>query len=160
MATNYLFHSSLEHNLNQLLSPVEKSEIDFTARLKTSSLIEDLNELSISTKGLELQNLAIADYFSALGWLYVAEGSMLGGKYIYQILSRNEEVGSKSSFHFHKIYGAETGKMWKSFRNLVEQECKTEKAQLLFTDGVKKAYDFFEVSFFEAQTALNIEETV
>ena len=55
----------------------------------------------------------------AIGALYVLEGSTLGGRIIAGMISR--QLDSLESLSFFNGYGAETGQMWQSFKDFLNQ---------------------------------------
>lgn len=95
-------------------------------------LVNDLLETSSRRKLYSIQkDLAylhgqpVAQYFSisdkeltqaeALGYLYVIEGSTLGGRVIIKHLQKYLPVNEQDGALFFAGYGADTGKQWSSF---------------------------------------------
>ncbi|MFO1243361.1 MAG: biliverdin-producing heme oxygenase [Rickettsiales bacterium] len=61
-------------------------------------------------------------YNQLLGYLYVKQGSMLGGRVITKNLSSVLAMKEKEDNHFFAGYGNETGKYWKIFLSQLECE--------------------------------------
>ena len=63
----------------------------------------------------------------ALGFLYVLEGSTLGGQVIRkQILKRGQRLDGVS---FLDPYGAQTGRRWQGFLAVLDRECPPERPE-------------------------------
>jgi heme oxygenase len=100
---------------------LQHSIADIEERRKTHLLVSDLNRLGIDEAGIA----AIPDYFfaeayhsypAALGGMYVLEGSILGGAFIYKHLQATlgvEAIAGKAKYF--TAYGTETGSRWKGF---------------------------------------------
>lgn len=162
LSTNYIFHSNLEQNSSIFLSLEGREEqikkINFTNRIKKVSLEIELQKLlseSVFRKVyVEESPIYFLGFSSLLGWMYVAEGSMLGSKMMYKILSQNPQISKVTTFDFFKNYAEKTSQLWKSFKELVEEECQTERDKELFLEGAEKAYMYFEKSFYKAKNIL------
>ena len=77
------------------------------------------------------------------GWLYVVEGSSLGGKQISRHLqAREEATGHSWPTRFFEAYGAETGPRWQSFLQFLEQKAPAGSPD--FEAVVRGAIDAFE----------------
>ncbi len=87
---------------------------DMDQRRNASLIRDDIRTLDLSLNGTLSTHLPdIFDHPSALGALYVLEGSTLGGKIIAKTIT--EKLGSTEALSFFKGYGPETGPMWKKF---------------------------------------------
>jgi len=94
---------------------------DIEERHKTHLLVSDLNRLGIDESGIA----SIPDHFfaeiyhsnaTALGGMYVLEGSVLGGAFIYKHLQTAlgiEALAGKAKYF--TVYGSQTGSQWKNF---------------------------------------------
>ena len=100
---------------------LQRSITDIEERRKTHLLVSDLNKLGIDEAGIA----AIPDHFfaevyhshaTALGGMYVLEGSVLGGAFIYKHLraTLGIEATADKAMYF-TAYGPETGSRWKNF---------------------------------------------
>lgn len=174
LSTNFIFHSHLEEKVREFLSKrafLEKKinnkqtneekqvlKLNFKERVKTISLEQELKHLLPSLVFKKLKSIpnkvSFLDYHSLLGRIYVAEGSMLGGKMMHKILSQNPKISKVTNFDFFKNYEEKTSQLWKSFKELVEQECQTEEEQRLFLEGAEYSYLYFEQSFYKAKNIL------
>ncbi len=100
---------------------LQHSIANIEERRKTHLLVADLNMLGIDEAGIDV----IPDHFfaeayhsnaTALGGMYVLEGSILGGAVIYKHLKTTwgmEAIAGKAKYL--TAYGPETGTRWKSF---------------------------------------------
>jgi len=95
---------------------------DIHERRNASLIIEDLKAIGTNTEELPLasQLPEINSIASALGAMYVLEGSTLGGRFIAKMLAKNEALAvSSGHLNFFNGYGEQTGDKWKSFITLV-----------------------------------------
>lgn len=75
---------------------------------------------------------ALETYPSALGALYVTEGSTLGGKIITGMIAKQLGIGTDTGFSFFNAYGDNTESMWLEFKNMLNlQHTNAEKAEML-----------------------------
>ena len=105
-----------------IVFPLLKYNItDIDERRKTHLLVADLNMLGVDEAGITV----IPDQFfaevyqsnaTALGGMYVLEGSVLGGAVIYKHLQSTlgfETIAGKATYF--TVYGPGTGSRWKNF---------------------------------------------
>ncbi len=100
---------------------VQHSIGDLDERRKTHLLVSDLNMLGTDAAGIAVipEQFFIKVYHSnaaALGGMYVLEGSVLGGAFIYKHLQATlgmEVIAGKATYF--TAYGPETGSRWKVF---------------------------------------------
>ncbi|WP_338762588.1 biliverdin-producing heme oxygenase [Bernardetia sp. ABR2-2B] len=164
LSTNYIFHSHLEDKARDLLSdyqqknPIQATKLNFKERVKAISLEHELKNILAAENFEALKRIpntvSFLDYYSLLGRLYVAEGSMLGGKMMHKILLQNPQINKSTTFDFFKNYESKTPRLWKSFKELVEEECQTETEKKQFLEGAEKSYLYFEKSFHKAKNIL------
>jgi heme oxygenase len=162
LSANYIFHSNLEQNISFFLSVEARDEqikkVNFTNRIKNVSLEIELKNLVspsiFQTLRLEESVIPFSGFNGLLGCLYVAEGSMLESEMMYEVLSQNPKISEVTTFHFFKNYEGRVSKLWKSFTELVEEECQTELDQKIFLEGVEKSYLQLEQSFYRAKNIL------
>jgi len=100
---------------------LQHSIADIEERRKTHLLVSDLNMLGIDAAEIAV----ISDQFftevyhsnaTALGGMYVLEGSVLGGAFIYKHLQTTlgmDAIADKATYF--TVYGSETGSRWKVF---------------------------------------------
>lgn len=164
LSTNFIFHSHVEEKIRKFLSETEPKEqkqiaqLEFQERIKAIFLEHELQEM-LSAETFEAlkfipNTVSFLDYYSLLGYMYVAEGSMLGGKTMYKILSQNTQINDTTTFEFFKSYQEKTSSLWKSFRELVEEDCQTQAQKEHFLEGAEKSYLYFEKSFYTAKNIL------
>ena len=91
---------------------------DLDRRFKTASLRADLDALGTPPAPVKTVS-AIDDVPTALGTLYVLEGSTMGGRLIANALRQRAFVRPES-LHFFEHYGAEAGRHWQAFVKTLE----------------------------------------
>jgi len=100
---------------------LQHSIIDIEKRRKTHLLVSDINVLGIDEAGIAvIPDQYFAEVYhsnaTALGGMYVLEGSVLGGAFIYKHLQATlgiEAIAGKAMYF--TAYGPETGSRWKTF---------------------------------------------
>lgn len=107
---------------NKLSPHLEKSNIhDFAQRRKAAQLVADFREVSGNEPVSSLcdQIPPVTSYFSALGVMYVLEGSTLGGQVVASIISR--KLKAELGLSFFTYYGSLTMQMWERFKIFLQQ---------------------------------------
>jgi heme oxygenase (biliverdin-IX-beta and delta-forming) len=102
------------------LSPATRSAL--ASRLtKTAHLRQDLGCFDVMTEDLPLcLNLPpLGSQAELLGCLYVLEGATLGGQMITRHVQSTLGITPDAGGSFFEGYGADTGKMWQSMRQLL-----------------------------------------
>ena len=91
---------------------------DYNRRRKSEAILNDLQHLGFSTDAMPVCNdVPVIDSVpSALGAMYVLEGSTLGGKIISRMLLRQVPT-LDGSINFFQGYSEETMDMWQKFKN-------------------------------------------
>jgi heme oxygenase len=114
----YGFVKGFENNVFPL---IQNNITDIEETRKTHLMVSDLNKLGIN----ETEITAIPDHIittlyqskaAALGGMYVLEGSVLGGAFIYKHLQATlgvEAIAGKATYF--TAYGTQTGSKWKNF---------------------------------------------
>jgi len=84
LATSLAFYSGVQHGLEDAgwAGRWDELGIDIRSHDRTELLRADLRELGRPTSDVEGMAVDIAGFPAALGWLYVVEGSALGGRFI------------------------------------------------------------------------------
>lgn len=114
----YSFHAALEAGAHPPISALARS---FAPRPRAAILAVDLAELGQAVERPALRLEPPSSTGVALGWVYVAEGSMLGGRIIRRRLAA---AGSDlRGLAFLDPYGDQTGERWRAFLTLLEQTC-------------------------------------
>lgn len=106
--------------LEQLISRhIDMNAIpDYKERRKASALLQDLQALGMShdsdvASGTELPD--IYDHYTAMGALYVYEGSTLGGSHIVNMIRKRSEMPDEV-FTYFTGYGTERNmQLWQKF---------------------------------------------
>ena len=78
----------------------------------------------------------------ALGWLYVLEGSSLGGKVIRKQVTSSG--GDMTGLGFLDPYGAELGARWRAFLNVLEREGRSEADLEAMVAGAQAGFRYAE----------------
>ena len=125
------------HALENVISPflLDSEVTDYSTRRKSDRLFLDLAEIR-DGKNIELcrQLPAVDSYHSALGVLYVLEGSTLGGRIIAGMLS--SRIQSESGFRFFYSYGDDTIEMWKRFKGHLRKPYTKEQQEIIISSAL------------------------
>lgn len=112
-------HLAVEPLLSRNLDPALME-----GRSKLSALDHDLQACGFEPN--EIQTFPVCDVLptisnraTALGALYVIEGSTLGGRVIAQSIARNEQIPPHACRYFD-IYGAQAGTRWRAVCDALE----------------------------------------
>ena len=121
VAAFHRFHAGLEP-LSHPLTAALNSELDagFEPRSRANGIAQDLMMLGQRVPP-PARPVAPATAGEALGWVYVAEGSMLGGRIIRRRLAA--EGRDLDGLGFLDPYGEETGARWRAFMDLLDRAC-------------------------------------
>lgn len=111
---------------------------DYAQRRNSSYIKADIEALGSSVNDLPpAQAPAIKNTISALGALYVLEGSVMGGRIIVQML---EKSGITEGVSFFSGYGKDTGIMWQAFTGVLNKNASTPAAE---ADAITAANETF-----------------
>ena len=136
---NYLFLLHFENQVFALFSPEIADKLNLEKRRKLHLIQNDLSSLNI--KKTEPQNLPeIKNEAEAFGFLYVMEGSTLGGNVIAKQLSKNSEF-QNISFDYFNCYGDETGFLWKNFKETLDEYIDENQYEDVLS-GANRAFKF------------------
>lgn len=97
---------------------------DIESRRKLPLIERDLTLLQSGTKGAGVNvpgaydHTAITHLPAALGYMYVIEGSTLGGRMILNHIKATLGIDEQNGASFFAGYEAETGKLWKRFLDI------------------------------------------
>jgi heme oxygenase len=121
----YGFYAPVERLVRQHLT--EDNFPDINRRSRAEYILWDIRESGLPVPKPEAcERLPLIDSFhSALGAMYVLEGSTLGGRIIAGMIARSLE--STQSLSFFNGYGAETGYMWSTFKTYLNQPFSTDE---------------------------------
>jgi heme oxygenase len=95
----------------------------YSERRKAATIIHDLGIINgAAVYELPLCNHLpdINDVATALGAMYVLEGSTLGGSIIVKMLMQRLELHDESAVQFFSGYGEKSGAMWASFIRVLD----------------------------------------
>lgn len=155
---NYLFNSFIEYTIYPLLKDNNlDSRFELATRAKTNLLLADLALLGIEAVELEPVTATVNTIEAALGYLYVAEGSTLGGAVIARALAKNPNLTSVTNYNFYGCYGENTGNMWKNFIVSTEATAGMLNNSNAIVEGAKNAFTLFGTCLEKAKTHSNIE---
>ena len=107
--------------------------------LKIQNLQIDLQIIPIVPE--EHFKINYPDVLSALGGLYVLEGSMLGGVMIKKHLTEKLQNEVVENTKYLTGYGSETGKVWKSFLKILSENAPDVKTENIIIDSAKNTFN-------------------
>ncbi len=133
----FLFHFYEANEPNMLAFANHYPGLMLEKRSKRESLIKDLtnHQISLQTNKnwLVKLRLPLNNKNDLIGFLYVVEGSTLGGRIVAKIL-RDRFSQHEISMHFLNVYEEEAPTMWKSFHHWVmNHEKNLNKDDVLFS---------------------------
>lgn len=113
----YGFYAPLEKRLSVFAAAFEARGIDLAARSKTERLVRDLQVFGQPCEPRDWSHVLpdVATFPRAVGCLYVAEGSTLGGQIIIRRVRESLGIDEHTGGAFFSGYGSETGSMWQAF---------------------------------------------
>ena len=118
---------------------------DHSERRNSSFLKNDIEVLGSNVANVkEVEIPAISNAVSALGALYVMEGSIMGGKIIIQML---EKLGITSGVSFFSGYGQETGQKWGVFTKVMNETASSEEDEQQAVNTANETFELFEKVF-------------
>lgn len=139
----YGFVYGFESYVYPILNGIDP-EID--SRRKSELLQTDLKNLGIDLSVIPIIpaiqfHLHYPDAISALGGLYVLEGSMLGGIMIKKHLSEKLSNQVLENMHYLTGYGSETRSVWKNFLDILLINTTDINTQKVVIDSAKNTFD-------------------
>ncbi|RAV98710.1 biliverdin-producing heme oxygenase [Pseudochryseolinea flava] len=138
----YGYYASLEDKLGEQLST--NDALDFNQRRKASWILDDMNYFGSKEKPSRCQALPPIDSFhTALGAMYVLEGSALGGKIIAKMIASQIGLGDARGLTFFNGYGDETMKMWELFKENLSQSFDPPTTETIITSA-NQTFDTFK----------------
>lgn len=150
LIVNYIFNHLIEKQISKFPELINDKQLDFSNRIKTNWLKEDLEALDTDASEYDnyfSQKNIDFNYMDILACLYLSEGSTLGGQIINRSLKINNNLKEIKNFKFYNGYGIDTGKMWKNFLDFLINKINTETDEIAMIEATIKAYDFFEHLF-------------
>ncbi len=128
---------------------LKKFGIDYQSRRKLSWIEADLRDLGHTDESLE--NLPkfegvprLGEPVEALGAMYVLEGSSLGRQVMLGKLGARLNISPDWAGHFFSGYGKDTGAMWRSFVNVINEVGRAPDAARLIEAATLASFAAFE----------------
>lgn len=125
---------------------------DYSQRRKADAILNDIRALGGHASGLvgDEHLPVIIDHATALGAMYVMEGSTLGGKTISKMIAQALPGRAEHALSFYESYGDNSPMMWDKFKAglneqvtyLIEQQRVIDSANetfLKFSEWIDKA---------------------
>jgi heme oxygenase len=137
----YGFWNPLETNL-WLVKPLLHPMLALKTRMKSHLLETDLQTLGQTATALPrcLALPSVATFLSALGCLYVLEGSTLGARLISRRIESHLKLRADSGAAFFSAYGDATGQRWSEFRLFISANVSLQQSE----ETVNAALQTFE----------------
>lgn len=139
------FHAALEARLGEVRG-VDAFGIDLDARRRTHLLRADLTWLGASSEAAVAALPAFAGAAAALGGLYVAEGSTLGGRHLARALDGILPPGADGR-RFLLGHGERHGEMWRACCAAIERCGADPAARAEMIAGAEATFAAFEAWF-------------
>ncbi len=144
IVANYIFNKAVEDVAYPLLESIDMADrFEIAARRKTALLKADLSHLGVDVDGVDTFYAQMPSAEIALGYLYVAEGSTLGGAVIARALAKNKNLETVKAYNFYGCYGDNVGNMWKNFIIAMESSAPRLNNNEAILAGGRSAFDFF-----------------
>ena len=119
VARYYDMHASADFALDAWLGEV--ADLNQASRRRTPQLVGDMSVLGLTIPPpARLPRVIVASGAEALGFLYVLEGSSLGGRVIAKAL--RAKGSDMRGLSFLDPYGDQAGGRWKSFLAVLERD--------------------------------------
>jgi heme oxygenase len=124
---------------------------DIDSRRKSTNIHADLHTFNNTITPMALPVFYPLDrQFSipfALGYMYVIEGSTLGGRIILKHISNKLGISEKNSGKFFTGYGPDTGIYWKRFLSILSEYAIAHGQQQEIIDGACHAFESIDKYF-------------
>lgn len=154
LLTRFLgFYAAIEPPVAAALSGT-KHDFDFAMRRKTPFLKLDLLALGLSQQEMDqvllCQHLPHIDTpAQAFGYLYVAEGSTLGGQILARHFAQTLGINKTNGAAFFYAYGDDTGKMWRGFQTAINDFAATDQSHHVITAAAIETFEALDAWLFE-----------
>lgn len=152
----YAFIHPLEQAIAKHVSPSHLPDIQ--NRMRAHMILNDIQHLGGDVLKPEeaVEQPAITDLASAVGALYVLEGSTMGGPYIAAMISRRMEAGD--ALTYFKGYGEDNKLMWSGFLELMTSEALSQHTDQVISSAMD-TFEKFDAWMERHQTKQNIHES-
>ena len=143
------FYSAVEPQVAAALSQA-KIDFDFAARHKTPLLLRDLSALGFDPTEIDSlpvcqSMLNLATPAQIFGYLYVAEGSTLGGQLLSRHFAEKFGLTESNGGAFFRAYGERTGMMWREFQATLNAFAVTDEQQHVMAATANETFEMLEV---------------
>lgn len=145
------FHAALEARLSEAPSLVPFG-VDLAARQRSHLLRADLAVLGVEVAASRASVPPFATAAAALGALYVAEGSTLGGRHLARALDAILPPGLDGR-RFLLGHGERHGEMWRACCAAIERCGATPECRAAMVQGALDTFAAFEACFAEFPAA-------
>ncbi len=137
----YGYYSAVENKLACVFE--NQSAADFFNRRKAARILDDIafHVPDYQQPVLCARLPEVTSFHSALGVLYVLEGSTLGGRIIAQLISRKLDVDA--GFTFFLSYGDDVDTMWSSFKRVLQEPYSSEQETEVITGALQTFRTFY-----------------
>jgi heme oxygenase len=134
-------HTLYEEAINEHKAKLIEYIPDLEERMKTSWLLNDLQEIGQKPKVYGFKLKQITCISELMGCFYVLEGSTLGRSRLRDPLIKSLPELTQLNNKFFTSYGNETGTKWKNFCNfLVDFTVSNDYNQISLIEGAKKTF--------------------
>lgn len=140
VARFHVLHSAVEAAVAPWRTHFEADGYDPDRR--SLLILAGLEMLGVPTPDSE-KVAALPTYGEAIGWAYVAEGSMLGGRVMQKGMLRDGIP--LTGLEFLDPWGDETGSRWRAFMRVMDSACASGRATP--EDVLKGGRDAFDLAF-------------
>jgi heme oxygenase (biliverdin-IX-beta and delta-forming) len=148
LAGYHLFHRETEAKIAPFLG--EMADLDFSSRLRSPLIGEDLGILGHQALAESTTHPDILTRAAAFGAFYVLEGSSLGGRVILKELKLRR--ASLAGLRFLDPYGSDTGQRWRSFLAILEREVRSSEQKFDAIRGALNTFAFAELCLCKEST--------
>lgn len=155
MLSNFYFNQSLELALDKAFNAELKAEFDFENRKKAGLALTDLKTLEVAIdESVEIE-MNFTSLANALGYMYVTEGSTLGGNVIKKSLLKNPNFADFEGFNYLGCYGEAIREYWINFGNFCRKYATTENEKQEMVNGAISGFEKMKLAF-EAATKIAV----
>lgn len=139
----YAYFQAVENKIHQHIPP---SLAPYYAKRRDAAYLKkDILELGGHTSDIpQISIPEINNCASAIGALYVLEGSILGGPYIVQMLKK---LGIDKGFNFFAGYAEQTTQNWEEFTSLINAEVQDYDGLALSLIAAQDTFHKFALTF-------------
>jgi heme oxygenase len=142
-------HAEIEASVTPWLEDLDG--LDFDGRRRTQRLAADLATLGVDAPSARPQGPKVTSIAEALGFLYVLEGSTLGGRTIRRSLQA--QGSDMCGLSFLDPYGEQTGERWRAFLAVLDRAARTTESVEAAVRGAVAGFRHAERRICEGQRA-------